>query len=65
MPHPDDVYRENLYEHSDSVTALEKNFTDPKRFASSSKDGSVVLWKFGAVEGTDELVTFDSVIEPF
>ncbi len=46
MPHPDDVYRENLYEHSDSVTAIEKNFTDPKRFASASKDGSVIFWKF-------------------
>lgn len=64
MPHPDDVYKENLYEHSDSVTAIEKNFTDPKRFASASKDGSVVLWKFGA-EGSDELVNFDTVIEPF
>jgi hypothetical protein len=26
LPHPDDIYCENLYEHSDSITAIEKNF---------------------------------------
>jgi len=64
LPHPDDIFRENLYEHSDSVVAIEKNFIDSKRFATASKDGSVVFWKF-AETGSDELVTFDTVIEPF
>jgi len=27
-PHPDDIFLENIYEHSDSISVIEKNYAD-------------------------------------
>ena len=61
LTHPDDMFKESLYEHDDSVTCVEKNFKDNCLFATASKDSSVCLWKF--TEGKDK-VEFLSDVGP-
>lgn len=29
LDNPDEIYEESLYEHSDAITCIEKNFKDP------------------------------------
>lgn len=49
LDHPYDIFQETLYEHDQSVVAIEKNFKDPLTFASASRDGTACIWKF--IEG--------------
>lgn len=42
------------------MTAIEKNFKNPSRFASAGKDSSVCFWHFSE---KDEPVVFESAIE--
>lgn len=62
LQHPDDLFAESLYEHTESVVAIEKNFKDHHRFATAGRDSSVCFWKFSE---KDEPVTFESAIEKF
>lgn len=60
LTHPDETFAESLYEHIESVSAIEKNFKDPLSFASAGKDSSVCFWKFSE---SDEPVKFQKAIE--
>eukprot|EP00347_Sterkiella_histriomuscorum_P001352 403372362 len=60
LQHPDDIFAESLYEHTETVTAIEKNFKNPLRFASAGRDSSVCFWHFSE---NDEPVVFESAIE--
>ena len=51
--HPDSQFLESIYEHTDSVVCIEKNFKDKQTFLTGSKDASVYIWKF--VEGDDKV----------
>jgi hypothetical protein len=59
LDHPYDYFQESIYEHSSTVTALEKNFKDPTVFASGGKDGRTMIWQLAGIQGHDdvELVT--------
>jgi hypothetical protein len=35
-----------MFEHSDSVNCVEKNFKDNKVFLTAGKDSAVNVWKF-------------------
>lgn len=59
MDHPYDYFQESIYEHSSTVTALEKNFKEPTVFATGGKDGRAMIWQLAGIQGHDdvELVT--------
>ena len=38
LDNPYDIFTESLFEHSDAVTKIEKNFKEPSIFLSSGKD---------------------------
>jgi hypothetical protein len=35
---PNAIYKESLFEHSDAITCIERNFKDPRTFLTSAKD---------------------------
>jgi WD40 repeat protein len=44
-----------LYEHSASVTAIEKNFKDNKVFATAGRDQKVFIWELPGEQGKEEV----------
>ncbi|CDW76332.1 UNKNOWN [Stylonychia lemnae] len=60
--HPDEVFAESLYEHTESAVVIEKNYKNHFRFATAGKDSSVCFWKFTE---KDEPVTYESCIEKY
>ncbi len=57
MDHPYDNFKESLYEHSASVTSIEKNFKVPSIFASGGKDSNVFLWNLESESDEVEFIT--------
>ena len=43
---PNAIFRESLFEHSESITCIERNFKDHRTFLTSGKDSVVNVWRF-------------------
>ena len=46
LDNPSSIFKETLFEHSDSITCIEKNFKDNKIFLSTGKDSLLNVWRF-------------------
>jgi len=59
LDHPYDYFQESIYEHSATVTAIERHFKDQTVFASAGRDGKVFIWQLSGIHGHDavELIT--------
>ena len=44
LVHPDEIFAESLYEHTESAVVIEKNFKNNYRFATAGRDSSVCFW---------------------
>jgi hypothetical protein len=44
-----------LYEHSGSVTCIEKNFKEKTIFATGGRDGNAYIWKLSGEQGKDDV----------
>lgn len=44
LDHPYDYFQETIYEHSATVTAIERHFQDQTLFASAGRDGKLFIW---------------------
>jgi WD40 repeat protein len=61
LSHPDEAFKESLYEHTDSVTGIERHFKNTSRFVTVGKDSSVCVWNF--IQGKDIVVEFETSVE--
>ena len=55
LDHPYDNFQETLYEHSASVTAIEKNYKDQSLFATAGRDSFVFIWRLAGDQGKDDV----------
>lgn len=40
------IFKESMFEHSDSITCIERNFKDKTKFLTAGKDSLLNVWKF-------------------
>lgn len=43
---PNAIFKESMFEHSDSITSIERNFKDPRSFLTTGKDSHLNIWRF-------------------
>jgi WD40 repeat protein len=46
-----------MFEHSDGITCVEKNFKDPKVLLSAGRDSQVNVWRF-CDEGAEDVIEY-------